>query len=107
LGKNVDDLLVDKIEGIMTIPAIIFGIILSTAYGTGYHLLKGGKLHRIFLFIILAWLGFWLGQFAGDKLGWTFAAVGPLNVGAATLGSVIILVIGEWLSRVEITSQQG
>jgi hypothetical protein len=87
----------------MTLPAILFGIVLSTAYGTGFHFLKGGKLYRLFLFILLSWLGFWLGHIAGNSLNWTFAAVGPLNIGAATLGSIAFLIIGEWLSRVEIT----
>ena len=86
----------------MTLPAIFFGIVLSTAYGTAFHFWKGGSLKRLLLYVILAWLGFWIGHFLGAALGWSFAAVGPINTGLATLGSLIFLLGGEWLSRVEI-----
>jgi hypothetical protein len=89
----------------MTLPVIILGIVLSTLYGTAFHVIKGGSLNRIFLYIILSWLGFWVGNFAGGKLGWTFLSVGLLNAGAATLGSFLFLFVGEWLSRVEITNK--
>jgi uncharacterized membrane protein YeaQ/YmgE (transglycosylase-associated protein family) len=89
----------------MTAPAIILGIVLSTIYGTAFHFVKGGSMGRIFLYIFLSWLGFWVGHFAGAALGWTFAAIGPLNTGMATVGSVVFLFVGEWLSRIEITTK--
>jgi hypothetical protein len=89
----------------MTIPAIFFGLVLSTTYGTAFHVWKGGGMKKLFLFIILAWLGFILGHITGGILKWNFAAVGPVNVGMATLGSVVFLFVGEWLSRVEIARQ--
>jgi len=51
----------------------------------------------------LAWLGFWAGHVAGGALGWNFAAIGTLNTGMATLGSLLFLFLGDWLSHVEIT----
>lgn len=87
----------------MTPPAIFFGIVLSTVYGTAFHFWKGGSLNRLFLYIILSWLGFWIGHIVGGALGWSFAAAGPINAGMATLGSLIFLFVGEWLSRVEVT----
>jgi hypothetical protein len=89
----------------MTFPAIVFGIVLSTVYGTAFHFLKGGSLFRLFLYVILSWLGFWSGHFVGGALGWNFAAVGQINAGMATLGSAVFLFFGEWLSRVEITKK--
>jgi hypothetical protein len=90
----------------MTLPAILFGIVLSTAYGTAFHFWKGGSLKRLLLYVILAWLGFWIGHFVGVVLGWTFAAVGPINTGLATFGSAVFLFVGEWLGRVEITQRK-
>jgi hypothetical protein len=86
----------------MTLPSILFGIVLSTTYGTAFHLWKGGSLKKMFLYVVLAWLGFLLGHIVGGLLKWSFAAVGPINAGMATLGSAIFLFLGEWLSRVEI-----
>jgi hypothetical protein len=87
----------------MTLPAILFGIVLSSVYGAAFHVWKGGKLSKLFLFLGLAWAGFWIGHIVGGLIGWTFAAIGPLNGGLATLGSVLFLFGGEWLSRVEVT----
>ncbi|MBE3068526.1 MAG: hypothetical protein IMZ73_14055 [Chloroflexi bacterium] len=89
----------------MTPPAFVFGIILSTVYGTAFHFWKGGSLNRLFLYVILSWLGFWTGHIVGGALGWSFAAAGPINAGMATIGSAVFLFVGEWLSRVEITKK--
>ena len=89
----------------MTAPAILLGILLSTVYGTAFHVLKGGSIYRIVLFILLSWAGFWAGHFIGSLLKWNFAAIGSLNTGMATLGSLIFLFVGEWLSRIEITNK--
>ncbi len=86
----------------MTFPAILFGIVLSTAYGAAFHFWKGGRLNKLLLYIILAWLGFWIGHIVGGLIGWSFAAVGPINAGLATVGSTIFLFVGEWLGRVEV-----
>jgi len=86
----------------MTFPALIFGILLSSAYGTAFHFWKGGSLKRLLLYVVLAWVGFWAGHVLGGVLKWNFAAVGPINAGMATLVSAAVLFVGEWLSRVEI-----
>jgi hypothetical protein len=89
----------------MTIPAILFGVVLSSAYGTAFHFWKGGGMNKLFYYVILAWLGFWIGHFVGGLIGWSFAAIGPLNAGMATLGSLVVLVAGEWLGCIEVTTK--
>ena len=90
----------------MTLPAVIFGVVLSTAYGTAFHFWKGGSLNKLIYYVLLAWMGFWLGHFVGLWIGWSFAAVGPLNTGMATLGSLVFLIAGDWLGRIEVTQKQ-
>jgi len=90
----------------MTLPAIFFGVVLSSAYGTAFHFWRGGSLNKLFLYILLAWAGFWAGHFLGGAIGWSFAAVGPINTGMASLGSLIVLLVGDWLGRVEITQKR-
>jgi hypothetical protein len=87
----------------MTLPALLFGLVLASVYGTAFHFWKGGSLGKLLYFLILAWVGFWGGDLVGGLLKWDFAAVGPINTGMATLGSVAVLFLGEWLSRVEVT----
>ena len=89
----------------MTLPAIFFGVVLSSAYGTAFHFWKGGSVNKLFYYVLLAWLGFWIGHFVGGLIGWSFAAIGPLNTGMATLGSLAVLVVGDWLGRIEVTTK--
>jgi hypothetical protein len=86
----------------MTFPAVILGLILSTLYGAGFHLWKGGSLGRMVLYLILAWLGFWAGQLLASLFGWTFDRVGGLHIAAASVGSLLFLGVGYWLSLVEV-----
>ena len=86
----------------MTLPALFFGLVLSSLYGAAFHLWKGGSLKKLLLFLILAWMGFWAGHLLAARLGWTFFALGPVNTGMATLGSVLVLLVGNWLSQVEV-----
>lgn len=86
----------------MTFPALILGLLISTLYGAAFHLWRGGRLWRLILYLILGWSGFWLGQFLAYRLGWTFFSIGSLHLGLATLLSAIFLIVGHWLSLVEI-----
>ncbi len=82
----------------MTIQTLLLGFLIATLYGAGFHLFRGGKLWRLGLYLIFAWIGFWGGHFLGGSLGWTFIKVGTLNLGMATLGSIVVLLLGYWLS---------
>jgi hypothetical protein len=86
----------------MTLPAIIFGVILSTLIGAAFHLFRGGGLGRLLLYLVLGWIGFWTGQFLAWQFGWSFASLGPLHLGMATIGSLVFLGVGHWLSLVEV-----
>ena len=70
---------------------ILFGILLSTLYGAAFHFWRGGSTRQLALYLGLSWAGFWLGHYVGQRLGWSFAQVGPLYAGMATLGSLAAL----------------
>ena len=82
----------------MTIPTLLLGFILSTLYGALFHLWRGGNAGRLLLYLILSWIGFWLGQFIGDLLNITFDNFGQLHIVLASMSSLIFLGIGYWLS---------
>jgi hypothetical protein len=84
----------------MTIPAVFFGVLVSTCIGAGFHLIKGGGIGRLALYILLAWVGFWAGHFLGQFLDWTFLSVGPLCFGMALAGCFLVLLVGYWLSLI-------
>ncbi len=83
----------------MPIPTILLGVVLSTLYGAAFHVLRGGGIGKLFFYLLLAWIGFWIGDQLGVYFGWTFWSVGVLNAGAATLMSLGLLLIGEVISR--------
>jgi len=86
----------------MTLPSILPRVVLSTLYGAAFHLLRGGSLGRLILYIVLSWIGFWAGHIFAQLMGWSFVRVGALDAGFATLGSLLFLGVGYWLSLVEI-----
>ena len=86
----------------MTLPTILFGILLSSAYGAAYHVFRGGSIRWLTFFLLLAWAGFWGGDLLGWQMRWTFASVGELNVGIGTLGAAVFLLAGDFLSRIRL-----
>ena len=82
----------------MTAPALVLGILISTLIGVFFHLILGGSFGRLILDIGLAWFGFWLGQFVANRIGWTFLSVGPLHLGMAVLFCLGTVFGGHWLS---------
>jgi hypothetical protein len=83
----------------MTVPAILFGLLLSTLYGAAFHFWRGGSLGKLLLYILLSWFGFWTGHGISSATKMSFGDVGPLHFGMATLGSIIFLAAGAWLSE--------
>ncbi len=86
----------------MTLPSFLLGLLLSTLYATVFHVWKRGNLFRLLLYMLLSWAGFWAGHALAASLGWKFDNLGPLHLGAASLGSLLLLFIGYWLSLVDI-----
>jgi len=86
----------------MSMPTLFLGLVLSTLYGALFHLWRGGNAGRVFLYLILAWIGFWIGQFLGNLINISFDTLGQLHIVSATLGSIVFLVVGYWLSLVQV-----
>lgn len=84
----------------MTIPALLFGFLVSTLMGAVFHLWKDGGLGRLLLYVVLAWIGFWGGHILANSLGLTFGSIGPLRLGMALLVGAVTIFAGYWLSLV-------
>lgn len=91
----------------MSIPTLFLGLVVSTLYGALFHLWRGGNAGRLLLYLILAWIGFWAGHLVGIWLNVSFDTLGQLHIFFATLGSIIFLGIGYWLSLVQVESKPG
>ncbi|NJD59660.1 MAG: hypothetical protein C3F13_10635 [Anaerolineales bacterium] len=85
----------------MSTPTLLLGLIISTLYGALFHLWRGGNAGRLLLYLLLSWVGFWVGQILGNLINLSFDIIGQLHIGMATVGSLIFLGIGYWLSLVQ------
>ncbi len=79
-------------------PALVLAGLLSTAYGAAFHLIVGGRLRRLGLYLLAGWIGFGLGQVAGGRWDTGLLHIGPVYVFSATLGSWLALIMARWLS---------
>jgi len=89
----------------MTLPTLLFALILALLYGALYHFVRGGNGWRLLLYCALSLLGFTVGQLIGAWLKWNLFMLGSLNLGLGTVGSILFLMVGEWLSRIEVNNQ--
>ena len=83
----------------MTIQAILFILLVSAFYGCLAHLITGGNVFSIFVNILIAAAGFFVGQFLGNAVGREFVQFGVINFGWGTITSIIFLVIGAFISH--------
>ncbi len=83
----------------MPSPSMTFAFILATIYGVVFHLIAGGDMRRLALFLLAGWLGFALGQVAGVLLGVDILRVGPIRLVSATAGALTALLAARLLMR--------
>lgn len=90
----------------MTLPSIIFGLLCALLIGALFHVVVGGGIGKLLLYLALSILGFSVGAWMAISWSLVLIPVGPLDIGAATIGSLIFLGLGHWLSlvRVETTT---
>lgn len=79
----------------MTLPSALFGFLLASLYAALYHLVRDGGPRRLFAFLLSSWGGFLAGVLLGAWQGWSLLRVGPLDLGLASLGSLVLLVAGD------------
>jgi hypothetical protein len=85
----------------MTLPAILFGLVIAILAAALFHILHGGDGWRLLLYGVLSVAGFALGQWVSIASGWGVYLFGMLDIGMGAVGSAVLLVLGDWLSRVE------
>src|SRR5688500_2804824 len=89
-------------EVAMIFTTIVIGIVLSTLYGAVFHFLRGGNSRHLLINLVLAWVGFWAGDSLGWYMNWTFWSVGDLNAGMGTVLSVALLLVGDFISHIQL-----
>jgi hypothetical protein len=85
----------------MTVPALLFALIAALFYGAVFHLIRGGGFWRLLLYLFLSIFGFVLGHLVGVWRGWILIPIGSIDLGVASIGSFLLLLLGDWLTRIE------
>jgi len=75
----------------MTVPVILFGLIIAAFVGGVFHLLRGGDGWRLLLDMALSMIGFALGQWLDDYSGLTLFTFGALEIGVGVILSILFL----------------
>ena len=91
----------------MTAPGLYFALLLSTGMGVLFHLIRGGGLGRLLLYVVTAWVAFLAGQLVADWLNWHFLRVGPVNLFAAVLAALLGLMTASLLAGPEGRRSRG
>ncbi len=79
-------------------PVLTFGFILATLHGAVFHIIVGGDVRRLALFMLAAWSGFALGQMMATSLDLKFLLIGEIHMGPASLCSLAALILAHLLS---------
>ena len=89
----------------MTLPSLLFALVIASFYGALYHFIRNGGFWRLLFCIGMSVIGFGVGHLIGLWRGWFLIPLGSINLGLSSLGSLIFLVGGDWLSRIESKPQ--
>jgi hypothetical protein len=82
----------------MTLPALLFGVVISSLYGAVFHLVRGGSGKRLLAYLVAGWIGFWAGHLVGQVFEITFFSVGPIRLGMGTIMALVALFLANWLA---------
>jgi hypothetical protein len=91
----------------MTIPLLLFALLIALLCGAVFHILRGGSGWRLLLYFGLSALGFSVGQGISVWRGWHLLMFGALDIGMGVIGSLVFLALGDWLSRIETDNKSS
>jgi len=91
----------------MTIPSLLFALLLALLLGALYHLIRGGGGWHLLVYLLVSPLGFVAGHFVGLWRKWTLFPFGPLDLGMEVIGGIVFLVIADYLLHLKPREDEG
>lgn len=91
----------------MTIPSLLFGLLIALLVATLFHALRGGNGWRLLAYIGISIIGFAIANWLGIAFSWSLYKFGALDAGLGVVGSVLLLIIGEWLLKIQPNKKSG
>lgn len=77
--------------------ALIFGFLIATAYGSAFHVMVGGSVRHIPIYLVASWVGFALGHLVGQAMGLDWLKLGVVYFFSASLGSWLALIVSRFI----------
>jgi hypothetical protein len=82
---------------ILLSPPLILSLIIASAYAAIFNLWQGGSARDLLIYLVACWLGFAIGELAGDFLGLDVLMIGQIHVMEGTIGALLLLALAKWL----------
>ncbi|MCU0514209.1 MAG: hypothetical protein MUE40_16760 [Anaerolineae bacterium] len=79
-------------------PNFTFAFIVATLFGAGFHVVVGGDARRLTMYLLAGWIGFAMGQMAGNSLPGLTLTIGELHLLPAGAGALVALLLAYILS---------
>jgi hypothetical protein len=77
----------------MTLPSVALGFLIASASAFLFHFIRGGRLSRLIVYLLSAWVLFFAGHGLGEVTHWRLWRVGTLNLASALLVTFLGLVL--------------
>jgi hypothetical protein len=82
-------------------PNFFLGSLIAVSCGLLFHLIRGGRLARLGLYVITAWSSFFVGHFVGVWINLNFMRLGTLHLFPALLATLVGLITANVLAGSE------
>jgi len=92
----------DIVLDIVFSPALWLSIALTLVYGMVFYLWRGGPIRQLGRDLVVALIGFVVGQLAGTILHLRLLQVGQIYFMPATIGSLCALLLGRMIWRLPV-----
>ncbi len=90
----------------VTLHGFILGLTIASACAFLFHILRGGSLKRLVIYLVSAWVGFFSGHLLGELINWQLLRLGSINLFPALLGTLLSLVLTAVLIKPNSRSQK-
>ncbi len=90
----------------MTLHGFFLGLTIASACAFLFHILRGGSIKRLVLFLASAWIGFFSGHVLSELINWQLLRLGSINLFPALLGTIMSLVLTAILVKPNYRSQE-
>jgi hypothetical protein len=78
-------------------PPLVLSLVIASAYAAVFNLWQRGSAKDLLFYLLACWLGFGIGELAGDILSLDILMIGQIHVVEGTIGAWLLLVLVKWL----------